>query len=87
MPNVYALPEIVTIRLALPIPQLKGITKLAFGIGFLLSLFPGIPMLIQKEKVAVSAPIFLVAAAGTIAVVVVMSISDAINAYNKRGNN
>lgn len=86
-PIVAIVMGISALLLALPIPQLKGITKLAFGIGFLLSLFPGIPMLIQKEKVAVSAPIFLVAAAGTIAVVVVMSISDAINAYNKRGNN
>ena len=85
-PIVAVAMGISALLLAMPIPQLKGITKFVFGVGFLLSLFPGIPMLIQKDKVAVSAPIFILAAVGTIAVVVVMSVSDAINAYNKRGN-
>ncbi len=85
-PMIAVVMGISSLLLALPLPQLKGLTKFAFGVGFILSLFPGIPMLIQKEKVAVSAPIFIVAAVGTIAVVVVMSVSDAINAYNKRGN-
>ena len=35
--------------LAAPVPQLKGITKFLFGLGFVLSLFPGIPLLIQKD--------------------------------------
>ena len=36
--------------LAAPVPQLKGITKLLFTLGFILSLVPGIPLLIQKEE-------------------------------------
>ena len=59
---------ISSLLLALPVPSLKGISKFAFSIGFLLSLFPGIPMLIQKANVAVSAPLYLVAALGSAAV-------------------
>ena len=85
-PIVAVVMGISALLLAAPIPQLKGITKFAFSIGFILSLFPGIPMLIQKQNVGASAPIFILAAVGTIGVVIVMSVSDAINAYNKRGN-
>lgn len=85
-PVVAVIMGISSLLMALPVPQLKGITKFAFSIGFILSLFPGIPMLIQKANVGASAPIFIVAAVGALAVVIVLSTSDSINAYNKRGN-
>ena len=85
-PIVAVVMGIASLLLALPLPQLKGLTKFVFVISFILSLFPGIPMLIQKANVAVSAIVFLLALGGSIAVVVVMSVSDAINAYNKHGN-
>ena len=85
-PIVAIVMGISALLLALPIKQLKGITKLAFGLGTLLSLFPGIPMLIQKNNIALSAIVFVLALGGNAAVVVVMSISDAINMYNKHGN-
>ena len=85
-PIVAIVMGLSALLLALPVPQLKSLTKFAFSIGFILSLFPGIPMLIQKEKVGISAAIFVPALIGALAVVVVMSTSDAINAYNKHGN-
>ena len=73
--------------LAAPVPQLKGITKLLFTLGFILSLVPGIPLLIQKEEGhgLVNGLLFAVMLFGTLSVVVTMSISDSINKYNKYG--
>ncbi|MBR7038310.1 MAG: hypothetical protein IKI21_03575 [Oscillospiraceae bacterium] len=73
--------------LAAPVPQLKGITKLLFTLGFILSLVPGIPLLIQKEEGhgLVNGLLFAVMLLGTLSVVVTMSISDSINKYNKYG--
>ena len=85
-PIIGVVMGISALLLALPVSQLKGISKFAFGVGFLLSLFPGIPMLIQKTNVALSAIVFVLALGGSLAVIVVMSISDAISAYNKHGN-
>ena len=85
-PVIAVVMGISSLLLALPLPQLKGISKFVFSVGFILSLFPGIPMLIQKASVGASAPVFLAALLGSLAVVVILSVSDAINAYNKHGN-
>ncbi len=85
-PIVAVVMGISALILALPVKQLKGVTKLAFGIGALLSLFPGIPMLIQKGNVAVSAIAFVLSLGCCAAVMVVLSISEGINMYNKHGN-
>jgi hypothetical protein len=85
-PIVAVVMGISALILALPVKQLKGITKLAFGVGTLLSLFPGIPMLIQKSNVAASAIVFVLSLGCCAAVLVVLSISEGINMYNKHGN-
>ena len=73
--------------LAAPVPQLKGITKLLFVIGFLLSLFPGLPLLIQKDgNMVVNAILIVVSLACSLAVVFVLSTSEGITQYNKHGN-
>lgn len=72
--------------LAAPVPQLKGITKFFFVVGFLLSLVPGIPLLIQKDgSGAISGLLLAISAICCLATVVVMSTSDGIDAYNKHG--
>ena len=85
-PIIGVVMGISALLLALPVPQLKGITKLAFAVGFLLSLFPGIPLLIQKTNGVVSGVVFGLSVICCLAVVVVMSVSDGINMYNKYGN-
>ncbi len=73
--------------LALPIPQLKGITKFFFGVGFVLSIFPGVMLLIQKDgNMVLNGILFALSIVCLGAVVITMSISDAINMYNKHGN-
>lgn len=78
---------ISALALAAPVPQLKGLTKFLFGLGFVLSLFPGIWLLIQKDgNGALNGLFFGLSAVCTLAVVVVMSTSDGIAMYNKHGN-
>jgi hypothetical protein len=78
---------ISALPLAAPIKQIKGITRLFFVLGFILSLFPGIPLLLQKDgNVAVSAVLLVVSIASTLAVVFLLSTSESINMYNKYGN-
>lgn len=73
--------------LAAPVPPLKGIAKFLFGLGFVLTLFPGIPLLSQKDgSGAVNGVLLGVSAICCLAVVVVLSVSDGVNMYNKHGN-
>ena len=73
--------------LAAPVPQLKGITKFLFGLGFVLSLFPGIPLLIQKDgNMPLNGLLLGASVICCLAVVVVLSTSDGITQYNKYGN-
>lgn len=73
--------------LAAPVPPLKGITKFLYGLGFILSLFPGIPLLSQKDgSGAVNGVLMAASAICCLAVVVVLSVSDGVNMYNKHGN-
>lgn len=85
-PIIAVVMGITSLLLALPFKQFKGITKFAFVIGTLLTVFPGIPLLIQKANVGASAIVFVLALAASIGVVVVMSVSEGINMYNKHGN-
>jgi hypothetical protein len=74
--------------LAAPIPQLKGLTKFLHGLGFVLMLFPGIPLLIQKEEghAALNGLFFGAALVLSGVVVFVLTTSDGIHMYNKHGN-
>lgn len=74
--------------LALPVPQLKGITKFFYGLSFVLSIFPGVMLLIQKEPGhgALNGILYGLAVLCCGAVVITMSISEAIHMYNKHGN-
>ena len=79
---------ISALPLAAPFPPLKGLTKFLYGVGFLLSLFGGIPLFLQKaEGHGALNALLLVASIGCcLAVVVALSVSDSINMYNKHGN-
>ncbi len=87
-PIIGVVMGVTALVLAAPIPQLKGITKFAFVIGFILSLFPGIPLLSQKEgHGGVNGLLLALSAICCLAVVVVLSVSDGVNMYNKHGSN
>lgn len=86
-PIVGVVMAISALVLAAPVPQLKGITKFFYGVGFVLSLIPGIPLLIQKDgSGGISGLLLALSAICCAAVVVVLSTSDGVNAYNKHGN-
>ena len=86
-PIIGVVMGVTALVLAAPIPQLKGITKFAFVIGFILSLFPGIPLLSQKEgHGGVNGLLLALSAICCLAVVVVLSVSDGVNMYNKHGS-
>ncbi|MBD5142691.1 MAG: hypothetical protein K2K06_00210 [Oscillospiraceae bacterium] len=75
------------ILLIAPIPQLKGLCKLLDIIGFILMLFPGIPLLIQTEgNMLINAILYAVAILVCGISVFLLITSDNIRMYNKYGN-
>ena len=84
-PIIGVIMGVSALPLAAPVKQLKGITKLLFTIGFILTLMPGIPLLSQKEGGALNGVFFGLSAICCLAVVVTLSVSDGINMYNKHG--
>lgn len=87
-PIVGVVMGISALVLAAPVPQLKGLTKFLYGVGFVMSLFPGIPLLSQKAEGngALNGIALAFSAICCLAVVVTMSTSEGINMYNKHGN-
>ncbi|MDE6005090.1 MAG: hypothetical protein K2G88_06860 [Oscillospiraceae bacterium] len=73
--------------LAAPIPQLKGLCKLLDFVGFVLMLFPGIPLLMQTEgNGAINGLLYAIAILACGASFFVLITSDNISKYNKYGN-
>lgn len=74
--------------LAAPIPALRGFIKFLHGLSFVLMLFPGIPLLIQKEAGHGLLNGLLYAAALIFSGICafVLTTSENISMYNKHGN-
>lgn len=76
-----------SLLLAAPIPQLKGLCKLLDMIGFILMLFPGIPLLMQTEgNGVINGILYAVAILACGISAFVLITSDNISMYNKYGN-
>ncbi len=70
-----------------PLPFIRGLAKLLNGVTFVLTLFPGIPLLIQKDgNMPVNAALFAVAAALSGFGFISLVTSDKIRMYDKHGN-
>ncbi len=70
-----------------PLPFIRGLAKLLNGVTFILSLFPGIPLLIQKDgNMPVNAVLFVVAAGLSGFGFMSLVTSDNIRMYDKHGN-
>ncbi|MEE5992685.1 MAG: hypothetical protein V3G42_05525 [Oscillospiraceae bacterium] len=87
-PTIAILMGLSALPLAAPLPPLKGVTKFLYTLGFILSLFPGIPLFLQKEEGhgALNGLLLAASIVCCLAVVVALSVSDSINMYNKHGN-
>ena len=76
-----------SLLLAAPIPQLKGLCKFLDIVGFLLMLFPGIPLLMQTEgNGAVNGILYAAAIFACGFSAVTLMTNDDIEKYNKYGN-
>ncbi len=77
-----------SLLLYVPLPLVRSLSKFLNGLTFLLMLFPGIPLLIQKEPGnGLANGLLFAAALGLSALTFVMLItSDAIRMYDKHGN-
>ena len=87
-PTIAIIMGMSAVPLAAPFAPLKSLTKFLYTLGFILSLFPGIPLFLQKEEGhgAVNALLLGASIVCCLAVVVTLSVSDSINMYNKHGN-
>lgn len=76
-----------SLLLAAPIPAFKGLCKFLDILGFILMLFPGIPLLMQTEgNGVINGVLYAVAILACIVGVVILTTSDNIRMYNKYGN-
>ena len=76
-----------SLLLVAPIPQLKGLCKFLNIVGFILMLFPGIPLLMQTEgNGAVNGILYAVAILSCGFSAVTLITNDDIEKYNKYGN-
>ncbi|MBQ8928608.1 MAG: hypothetical protein IJ055_10110 [Oscillospiraceae bacterium] len=76
-----------SVALIAPVPALKGVSKFLDGLGFVLMLFPGIPLLLQKDGHGLLNGLFYgIAILALAASVFVLTTSDSVAAYNKHGN-
>ena len=84
---VGAVIGIGSLLLAAPVPQLKGICKFLDIVGFIMMLFPGIPLLMQTENGGAAVGILYgaaILACGFSAVTLITN--DDIEKYNQYGN-
>ena len=76
-----------SLLLIAPIPAFKGLCKFLDLVGFVMMLFPGIPLLMQTEgNGAVNGILYAVAILACIVGFVILITSDNIRMYNKYGN-
>ncbi len=77
-----------SLMLALPLPAIRGFMKFIHGLSFVLMLFPGIPLLIQKEAGhgLLNGLLFAAALLLSGACCFVMTTSEHISMYDKHGN-
>lgn len=79
---------VVSLVLAAPIPAIRGFGKFLHGLSFVLMLFPGIPLLIQKEAGhgLLNGLLYAVALLLSGACCFILTTSENISMYNKYGN-
>lgn len=76
-----------SLLLIAPIPAFKGLCKFLDFVGFVMMLFPGIPLLMQTEgNGAVNGILYAVSILACIVGFVILITSDNIRMYNKYGN-
>lgn len=76
-----------SLLLIAPIPAFKGLCKFLDFVGFVMMLFPGIPLLMQTEgNGAINGALYAVAILACIVGFVILITSDNIRMYNKYGN-
>ncbi len=70
-----------------PLPFLRSLAKLCYGLTFILMLFPGIPLLMQKDGNMLANGLIYAAAIGLSGFgFATLVTSDGISMYNKHGN-
>ncbi|MBE6850713.1 MAG: hypothetical protein E7504_03090 [Ruminococcus sp.] len=79
---------VVSLVLAAPIPAIRSFGKFLHGLSFVLMLFPGIPLLIQKEAGhgLLNGLLYAVALLLSGACCFILTTSENISMYNKYGN-
>lgn len=77
-----------SVLLIAPVPAVKGLAKFVDGLGFILMLFPGIPLLIQKAPghAALNGILFGVSLLLCGLSCFILTTSEGIHMYNKHGN-
>ncbi len=80
--------SVISLMIAAPLPSIRGFAKFVDGLAFVLMLFPGIPLLIQKEAGhgLINGLLYAAALLLSGACCFVLTTSENISMYDKHGN-